>query len=344
MRIATWNIEWMTALFDPDGVPLADAAPSARQGVSRAAQLEAIGIVLTALDADAVLIVEAPDDGRGGRTVAALEAMAAAFSLRCRSGVIGFANHTQQEIALLHDPDVLAARHDPQGTTDGRGAGAAAAPAFDDTFRIDLDIDAAPELVRFSKPPLELAVTPARGVPFRMIGVHVKSKAPHGAEGPDAVTRRAIAARRKQLAQCIWLRRRVEAHLRAGEPLVLLGDLNDGPGLDEWEALFGRSGVEIVLGTDAPAALQLHDPHIRRALAGRLPAQPATARFYLEDAARYLPALLDYVMVSADLRPRARRWRIWHPFDDPALYAVPELREALLTASDHFPVTLDLAP
>jgi hypothetical protein len=48
-------------------------------------------------------------------------------------------------------------------------------------------------------------------------------------------------------------------------------------------------------------------------------------------------------MVSPALRPAARRWRIWHPFDDPACWRDPELRDALLDASDHFPVTLDLA-
>ncbi len=35
-------------------------------------------------------------------------------------------------------------------------------------------------------------------------------------------------------------------------------------------------------------------------------------------------------------------WRIWHPFDDPVCYKTPELREALLAASDHFPVSVDL--
>jgi len=47
-------------------------------------------------------------------------------------------------------------------------------------------------------------------------------------------------------------------------------------------------------------------------------------------------------MISPSLLPQHPKWRIWHPFDDPALYKVPELREALLTASDHYPVTLDI--
>jgi endonuclease/exonuclease/phosphatase family metal-dependent hydrolase len=101
--------------------------------------------------------------------------------------------------------------------------------------------------------------------------------------------------------------------------------------------------VEIVAGTDAPAHLRLFDPHAARALQSRIAAQPTTARFYIAPEERWLEALLDYVMVSPDLRARARRWRIWHPFDDAEAFADATLRAALLDASDHFPVTLDLA-
>jgi endonuclease/exonuclease/phosphatase family metal-dependent hydrolase len=173
-----------------------------------------------------------------------------------------------------------------------------------------------------------------------MIGVHAKSKAPHGARSPDAAMRLAIENRRKQLAQCVWLRRRVEEHLAAGEPLIVLGDFNDGPGLDEYEKLFGRSGVEVVMGEEG--AIPLHDPAARRAMLGKTGAAPTSARFWIAEEGRWMETLLDYVMVSPDLADREPRWRIWHPFDDPGCYRVPELREALLAASDHFPVTLDI--
>lgn len=55
-----------------------------------------------------------------------------------------------------------------------------------------------------------------------------------------------------------------------------------------------------------------------------------------------MQALLDYIMISPDLRALGPSWRIWHPFDDPACYGDENLRAALLTASDHFPVTLDI--
>ncbi|MEM7722322.1 MAG: endonuclease/exonuclease/phosphatase family protein [Pseudomonadota bacterium] len=333
MRIATYNIEWFDALFDDDGALLEDDGWSGRRDVTRAEQIDSIATVLRAIEADAILIVEAPDISRRRNGRAALEHFAAAKGLRTREALAGFSNDTQQELILLYDPDILTARHDPKSSHD--------APRFDQSFEIDLDIDAQKDQVVFSKPPLELALDTPLG-PLRMIGCHVKSKAPHGAKTEAHAMRLSIANRRKQLAQCIWLRARIAAHLEADAPLIVLGDLNDGPGLDEYEKLFGRSGLEIVLGASEPDDRRLFDPHAMQALGQKMAAQPATARFFLRHENRFLSALLDYIMVSPALRSRALGWRIWHPFDDLDCWRDTELRNALLHASDHFPVTLDL--
>ena len=102
--------------------------------------------------------------------------------------------------------------------------------------------------------------------------------------------RMGIANRRKQQAQAVWLRQRIEGHLNAGESLIVLGDLNDGPGLDTYEELFGRSSVEIILGEGGGSEHRLYDPHAKRALTRRLAAVNTTARFYLKDEKRYLQA------------------------------------------------------
>ncbi|MBZ4022236.1 endonuclease [Rhodobacter sp. TJ_12] len=337
MRIATYNVEWFTGLFDRRGRILEDGERSSRYGVTRAEQLGALGIVFTALDADCVLIVEAPDNNTRRKTVPMLEAFAAKFNLRQRRALIGFENDTQQEIALLYDPDAVQVVHDPHPGTEE-------APRFDGKFQIDLDIDDTLDTVIFSKPPLEVALETRAGTRLRLIGVHVKSKAPHGANDPDSTVRIAIENRRKQLAQCLWLRRRVDDLLAAGDSVMVLGDFNDGPGLDEYEKLFGRSGLEIVLGDGLPHARQLHDPHAHLGK-GQTEAQPASARFFIPEPApgKYFSAMLDYILLSRDLLHHKPRWRIWHPFDDPGCYHAPELREALLQASDHFPVSVDIA-
>jgi len=331
MRFATYNVAWFASLFDNDNRLFDDDEWSSRHDVTRAQQTAALGRVFGALDADAVMVIEAPNHGRRQSTVTALEHFAARFSLRARAAVMGFSNDTDQEIALLYDPDKLTARHAPQAAKE--------APRFDGVLRIDLDVDATEDRVVFSKPPLELDVTTQSGFAFHMIGAHLKSKAPHGAKSAADILRVAISNRRKQLAQAIWLRRRIDTHLAADRPLMVMGDMNDGPGLDEFEDLFGRSSVEIVLGEGDAA---LFDPHAKQALSRRLGAAPSSARFWIQLEKRYLQALLDYIMVTPDIHGRGAQWRIWHPMDDPECWGNTALRDALLTASDHFPVTLDV--
>jgi len=331
VKIATYNVEWFSNLFDDDGVLFDDDRWSGRRDVTRAEQTAALGLVFQRLDVDGVMVVEGPDSHARRDGVAALEGFAKRFGLRARKAIIGFINETQQEILFLYDPDALKVRHDP--LTYG-------APRFDETIDMDLDIDAQPDQVRWSKPPLELEVIHSSGTVFRMIGVHAKSKAPHGARNDAEVMQISIANRRKQLAQCIWLRKRVEGHLEAGDNLIVMGDFNDGPGLDEYEKLFGRSGVEIVLGEGD--ARPLYDPHARLALSQRNGAMPVTARFHIHREGRTLSALLDYMMVSENVRAMGGQWTIIHPFDHPDCFADKPLCSALLTASDHYPVVLNL--
>ncbi|SEW23994.1 Endonuclease/Exonuclease/phosphatase family protein [Cognatiyoonia koreensis] len=327
MKLVTYNVEWFDRLFNDKGNLIYDGTWSGRWDVTRAQQIDALAHVFRALDADAVMIIEAPDTSRARNGMVALETFAETFGLRAREALIGFANDTQQEIALLYDPDKFSARHSPLGS-----------PRFDEEFRMDVDIDAHPDPIRWSKPPLEVALSTGTQT-IQLIGVHAKSKAPHGATNHAEATRISISNRRKQLAQCIWLRQRVEQHLAAERPLIVMGDFNDGPGLDEYEKLFGRSSIEIVLGEGN--GTQLFDPHARIALSRRLGAIPTTSRFRREGQP-YLQALLDYIMVSPDIAALKPDWQIWHPFDHPACYEDIALREALLDASDHFPVMLTL--
>lgn len=292
LRIATYNVEWFNGLFDDHGRLRTDNELSGRYEITRRNQIESLGIVFTALDADAIMVIEAPNQSRRRSTVKALETFARTFGLRASHAVMGFPSETEQEIALLYDPSRIEAHHDPQSS--------AKAPRFDDVFRFDIDVDATPEAIRFSKPPLELALR-ADGHPLRVIGVHAKSKAPHGARNPAEAVRIGIQNRRQQLAECVWLRRRVAGLLARHQSVMVMGDFNDGPGLDEYEKLFGRSGIEIVLGLEEPPELRLHEPHARMALTQKVGIQPSSARFWLAPEQQYFEALLDFIMVSADL-------------------------------------------
>ncbi len=342
LRLATYNVEWMNALFDDGGHLLVTNDPSARYNTTKAAQLMALGTVFTALNADGVMIIEAPDQGSHRSTTRALENFAAHFSLRTRKAIIGFASGTEQEIAFLYDPDVLTVTHDPHGAPATGTSAPETAPRFDTALRLDINADGIAERVVFSKPPLELGVT-AGDRRLHLIGVHAKSKAPHGTVTPEVFRRISIENRRKQLAECHWLRARADEHLAAHDSLIVMGDFNDGPGLDRYERQFGQSGVEVMLGLATPRPNRLYDPHAFMALNQRNGLTPTTARFWLAPQHCYFEALLDYIMVSADLYATHPTWRIWHPFNDPNAAATPGLSTAILTASDHFPVTLELS-
>lgn len=338
IRLASYNVEWMNALFDDAGQLLADDQPSARYQTSRAQQLAALATVFQALNADGVMIIEAPDTSARRSTVTALETFARHNALRTSRAIIGYASDTEQEIAFLYDPARLTVAHDPRGQP-APTSGATGAPRFDTTLRRDINDDGADEKVIFSKPPLELAVQTG-GKTLHLIGVHAKSKAPHGRVSPAEFKRISIDNRRKQLAECHWLRARAEAHLAARDSLIVLGDFNDGPGIDSYERQFGESGVEVVMGLTAAPAMRLTDPHAMMALNRRIGLQPSSARFWLAPQKCYFEALLDFIMVSPDLAAQNPTWRIWHPHNDPAIPRA--LSDAILTASDHFPVTLDL--
>ena len=119
MRIATYNVEWFHALFHDDGQLIDDDSWSSRRDVTKAQQTQALGAVFQAMDADAVMVVEAPDTSPKRSGVRALETFAERYDLRARKALIGFANDTQQEIALLYDPDKMTAEHDPRGPDSG---------------------------------------------------------------------------------------------------------------------------------------------------------------------------------------------------------------------------------
>ena len=230
------------------------------------------------------MIIEAPDTN--GRTLdrdGAGDALPAHYGLRARKAMHRLFVGDRAGNRLSLRPR----RADRPGTIPrarpSASAAAARRPRFDSTFRYDLDTDSAPELIRFSKPPLELAVKRPAGMTLRLIGVHAKSKAPHGADrargGASALS---IENRRKQLAQCLWIRAAGRRTSGARRSLIVMGDFNDGPGLDEFEKLFGQSGVEIVLGTATRrprCGCSIRMPRWR--CKRRVGLAPTTARFYL---------------------------------------------------------------
>jgi endonuclease/exonuclease/phosphatase family metal-dependent hydrolase len=348
LRLACYNVAWFARLFDKRNRLVDDLEWSALYNITRRRQAGAIAEVLSRVDADCYAIIEAPNSGHRQSCVAELEGFAAHFGLRQRSALIGFVNPTEQEIALMFDPDRISAEHAPIGEVLGETAAESGelpfgAPRFDSVFPADLDGDGVIERHRFSKPPLEAVVTDRdTGASFRMIAVHLKSKGPRGARSPAQIRRRGLENRAKQYAQAVWLRTRLEEHMASGEDVVVLGDFNDGPGYDKLEQVNGRSSVDLVAGDPTRSDTLMANSFTPQGIE-TYGARPSTARFYDDDSGTYLNALIDFIMLTPGLAARVRpAWRIWHPFDDAECFADESLRQALMDASDHFPVSVDL--
>lgn len=330
MRLMAYNIEWFDNCFEPDNSLRTDAASTKK--------LDAIAKVISNIDPDIIGITEGPNTTTttGQRdTIQALKKFAAAKSLRQTEAMFGFPSAGRQEIAILYDPEVSTITHDPGGREGHRTS----AP-FNQPFQADSDGDGIPEIYKHFRPPLEAKVIRTDGgASFWIIVAHAKSKGIFSAMDRVHFERASDRNRRKLFAECSSIRLRVDEWLKDDRPLVVMGDINDGPGFDYYERRFGRSAVELILGDIFDLDGMLRYP-IGRPEFKRYGWEPSTARFTDSFTGDKVNALIDHIMISSKLTPLSDvAAAIWNPFqyDDAML-----IKQELLDASDHFPVTLDI--
>jgi len=329
LRICSYNVEYFNRLFNNDN--------SLRDGQNEQERLTAIKNVLSRIDSDFVGFVEAPNTTRDLQqsTVTKLENYAQFAGLRIRKALIGFISGGNQEIAALYDPGKLTVVHDPGGD-----ANLQRNPPFNGEFYFDTDDDRIKEVYKHYRPPLEAHVRVNQtGAEFNVIIAHAKSKGIFSSMDMLHWERESTRNRLKLYAECEWIRRRVDEWLGQGRHVVVMGDFNDGPGMDFYEFKHGRSAVEIVMG-------ELFQPDtILRNYSGKPKWtakgwKPSSARFKDRMTDDYVNVLIDHILVSLGL-PVVNNlpYKIWNPFEDEDART---FRNDLLKASDHFPVTLDL--
>ena len=324
IRVCAYNIEWFDRLFDGNDQPLESADAKKRAA--------AICDVLSMVDADIVGVVEAPRTTKGSRsTVAALQNFSTTWKLPFDGVVTGFASAGNQELALWYDSSKLTISHDPGGKKKSKTN-----PPFDKSFRRDTDEDRVEEIYKHDRPPLEARVSLKDGTEFHVLLVHAKSKGIFRAVDLVRLRHESDRNRRKLFAEAFSIRQRVDDWLAAERHFVVMGDVNDGPGMDFYEQRYGRSALEIILG-------DLFEPErILRTMCGRprwgeYGWRPSSARFRDRITEEYVNVLIDYVLVSPGFK--ASNHRIWNPYEDDRLRAS---RKALRAASDHFPVSVDV--
>lgn len=377
IRFATWNIEHFNALFDKeDNAVPPNPDDETRYKVTAQRQLDAAAEVVKEVDADILLIIEGPGTSANGNrsTVKALENFAEKYQLRSNSAAIGFNSSGQQEIALMFDPEKVSVAHEPAGaelamtldqldalsdeektaqlplalnTISGRKI--KPAPRFNTVYPFDSEDDRLLELYRFTRPPYEARISimdaGEEKFVFRMIGAHVKSKGVYDVSEELRNEIKNLSNRRRILAECSWIRQRIEEYLDKGEPVLVAGDFNDGPGLDYHERSFGRSGVELVAGVLDRPDRTLWTNTLKPTWSGSKGWSPSTASFYQKDSGKFFNALIDFVLVSGDIASKAiggeEAWKIWNPFASKEIKENEEFASALKDASDHFPVSFD---
>jgi len=329
LRICSYNIEWFNHLFNTDN--------SLKIGRKEQERLTAIKNVLIRINSDFVGIVEAPNTTVDLRqsTVKKLENFAQFAGLRIRKAITGFISGGTQEIAALYDPDKLTVSHDPGGDPNLKRN-----PPFNSDFYFDTDDDRIQEVYKHYRPPLEARVRVKQsGTEFNIIIAHPKSKGIFNSMDMLHWERESTRNRLKLYAECEWIRRRVDEWLDGEKHVVVMGDFNDGPGMDFYEFKYGRSAVEIVMGDIFEPERILHN------YAGKPKWtahgwKPASARFKDRMTEDNVNVLIDHILISSGLSVAGNSpHKIWNPYEDEDAI---NLKGDLLSASDHFPVTLDL--
>jgi endonuclease/exonuclease/phosphatase family metal-dependent hydrolase len=123
---------------------------------------------------------------------------------------------------------------------------------FYDPWNADLEQDGLKERHKWERKPLEVLFEIGQGGPrVRVILVHAKSKGVFSVVDLHNFQKIALANRKRLVGQANKLRGRLDQLLDAPNPsaVVVMGDMNDGPGLDPFEMMVGKSFVETVMGS-----------------------------------------------------------------------------------------------
>ena len=261
MRICSVNVEWMNDWFTSDDEPAAFRAQFRRDGQlnDTAETAGRLAAMLKAIDADVIAIQEGPSRA----------AELALFVDEYLDGAYEFFHGDsggQQKLALLYRAVTSAALTAPEDLVSD--------------WEADVDGDAVLDRYRFTRTPLVVDLV-IGDQPLQLVVAHTKSNFINMGrelwENPEtrqAFIVEALTNRRRISAEGMRIRRYLDARLRAdpAAPIIVLGDLNDGPGLDYFEERYLTHNVtDIVVGSafrpewqfthaqhDVPAARALH--------------------------------------------------------------------------------------
>lgn len=246
IKLVVWNMEWMNDLFvandEPVGFRPDDHSPYHTSDSTIRQRRDDLSAVLEELNPDVVVIVEGPnrdgelqlffDSDMPGEWVTKVQ-----YS-KGQSQNLGIA--VRIDTGMFEDP---AFKHFDTNNI----------AAFD-PFMVDTDEDDIEENYKFERRPLYAELNPKEGSSFRILGLHLKSKGVFKSYEWSKWWQMADANRKKIFAQATHLRLNfLDSYLRdentGNIPLIVCGDINDGPGWDASEKRLFGSGMERLMGT-----------------------------------------------------------------------------------------------
>lgn len=336
IKICSYNIEWFDDFFDKDNnVKPFDSGSKKDEEMKE--RLESLVTVFQSLDADLYGITEAPNTTTTTGHQSAIEKFKNFLDFAQVDGyevAFGFPSAGRQEIVALYKTDTLEVAHKPGGTDSKSN------PKFTGEFFYDTDEDRIKEVYKMYRPPLEVEVK-VKGTQdkFSLIVVHAKSKGIFSSVDLLSLERENNRNRRKLFAECQWVRNRVEEWLDDGKNIVVMGDFNDGPGMDYYEMQFGRSAIEIVMG-DIFDPDRLLRNYMGRPKWGNYGWIPSSTRFYDKITEDPIGAIIDHILISPNVAYVSDSHQVLNPYEQKQLPT--DFKDALKKASDHFPVVAEI--
>ncbi|MGP1352520.1 MAG: endonuclease/exonuclease/phosphatase family protein [Parasphingopyxis sp.] len=264
IRLAVWNMEWLNNLFTTDDnddvIFKPDDEDGDRSGKHTVGERKAlIGSGLVHIDADLVVVVEGPnkteelqllfDELAPGDWTTYIQ-VSKSINGPGRTDV--WSSSQCVGIAVRTDRGKFAA--DPMQVFDSMDQASGAIFEASEPFWMDTGNDKIPEWYRFERRPAYAEITLENDAKFRVMGVHLKSKGIFSAHEWSRWWAMADANRERLVAQCRRVREAfIEPYLTDDAtkdiPLIVCGDINDGPGFDTSEMKLKSSGVETLMGS-----------------------------------------------------------------------------------------------
>lgn len=324
LTFSVYNVEWMRDLFDLDGIPRMTAAEKKRS--------EQLAEVIQTINPDFIGIVEGPNTLVDQSKTASkqLEIWAQTFIPGSTYKAIhGFPSPGQQELCALYRPDKMKVLFTPENDPK---------KSFKEPFLVDTLNRLVHEQYKHYRPPLELSVLGLDDqLITRIIIAHTKSKGIFDRVDYARFEQLSHRDRLRLFAECTHIRSRCDDYLAKDQAVVVMGDINDGFELDFYENKFNKSAVEILLG----------DPWKPEwILKSVLPKPKLNAYGWVPNSGRYrdritgdeFNVLIDHILVSQQIT--FQHGKVWNPYTEKDDTIVQGIKDSLIRASDHFPISV----